>query len=432
MTRKAIAVVSILLLSAVHVDAGTIIHAGRLINGHDGQVHKDMSLVISEGRIVSVDKGFVKPNADDTLIDLRDYTVMPGWMDMHTHLMSQHHKKVYSDKFFMNHADYALRSTVYAKRTLMAGFTTVRELGDNGVNSVSLRKAIDEGWIVGPRIFTAGKSLATTGGHADPTNGLKGDFRRDADPVDGVVNGPDDARKAVRQRYKDGADLIKLTATGGVLSLAANGQNPQFTEEELRVIVETARDYGMTVAVHAHGTEGMKRAVLAGVDSIEHGTFMTDEVMQLMKERGTYLVPTISAGIWVAEKAQEDDYFPAIIRPKAAAIGPVARQMFARAVKAGVKIAFGTDSGVSVHGENAQEFEWMVEGGMTPMKAIQSATLEASRLLKVDDRLGTLEASKIADVVAVKGNPIDDIRATRDVVFVMKEGVVYRDPDTKH
>jgi imidazolonepropionase-like amidohydrolase len=430
MPWKVIVVILVLLGSLVEVDAATIIHAGRLINGHDGKLHQEMSLVINDGKIISVDKGFVKPTGDDTLIDLRKFTVTPGWMDMHTHLMSQHHKKVYSDRFFMNHADYALRSTVYAKRTLMAGFTTVRDLGDNGVNSVSLRKAINEGWIVGPRIFTSGKSLATTGGHADPTNGLKGDYRRDADPVDGVVNGADDARKAVRQRYKDGADLIKLTATGGVLSLAANGQNPQFSADELRVIVETAKDYGMTVAVHAHGTEGMKRAVLAGVDSIEHGTFMTDEVMTLMKERGTYLVPTISAGVWVAEKAQEDDYFPAIVRPKAAAIGPVARQMFARAVKANVKIAFGTDSGVSVHGENAQEFEWMVEGGMSPMKAIQAATLEASRLLKVDDRLGTLEAGKIADVVAVKGNPIDDIRATRDVVFVMKEGVAFKTPET--
>jgi imidazolonepropionase-like amidohydrolase len=413
---------------AARLDAATIIHAGRLINGHDGRLHSEMSLVVDDGKVVSIEQGFVAGGEGDSVIDLKDCTVTPGWMDMHTHLMSEFHAKVYSDKFFMNQADYALRSTVYAKRTLMAGFTTVRDLGDNGINSVSLKKAIDNGWVVGPRIFTSGKSLATTGGHADWTNGLKGDFRRDAGPVEGVVNGPDDARKAVRQRYKDGADLIKLTATGGILSLAANGQNPQFSQDELQVIVDTAKDYGMTVAVHAHGTEGMKRAVLAGVDSIEHGTYMTDEVMQLMKERGTYLVPTISAGIWVAGKSQEDGYFPDIVRPKAAAIGPVARQMFARAVKGGVKIAFGTDSGVSPHGENAQEFQWMVEGGMSPMQAIQCATLEAARLLKIDDRLGTLEPGKIADVVAVKGNPIEDITVTRDVVFVMKDGTVYRKP----
>ena len=426
MRWKAIGIPTLLMGCCVTVHADTIIHAGRLINGRDDTVYKEMSLVIDDGKIIAVHRGYDKPQSDDKLIDLRKATVMPGWMDMHTHLMSQHHKKVYSDRFFMNKSDYALRSTVYAKRTLLAGFTTVRDVGDNGVNAVSLRKAIKEGWIIGPRIFTSGKSLATTGGHADPTNGLKGDYRRDADPVDGVVNGVDDARKAVRQRYKDGADLIKLTATGGVLSLASSGQNPQFTDEELEAIVKTAKDYNMTVAVHAHGTEGMKRAVLAGVDSIEHGTFMTDEVMELMKERGTYMVPTISAGVWVAEKAKEPDYFPEVVRPKAAAIGPVILRTFSKAYASGVKIAFGTDSGVSTHGENAREFELMVAGGMPPMKAIQSATLEAARLLKIDDRLGTLEAKKIADVVAVSGNPVDDIKVTRDVVFVMKEGVVFK------
>lgn len=426
MKRTTIAPALILIMSSVCCDAATIIHAGRLINGRDDRPQEAMSLLIDEGRIVEIREGYVDAKADDHVIDLRDCTVMPGWMDMHTHLQSEFHKKVYSDRFFMNKADYALRSTVYAKRTLMAGFTTVRDVGDNGTNSVSLRKAINEGWIVGPRIFTSGKSLATTGGHADPTNGLKGDFRRDADPVDGVVNGVDDARKAVRQRYKDGADLIKLTATGGVLSLASSGDNPQFTDEELQTIVKTAKDYNMTVAVHAHGAEGMKRAVLAGVDSIEHGTFMTEEIMDLMKERGTYLVPTISAGVWVAEKAEEPDYFPEIVRPKAASIGPVAQRTFAKAYAAGVKIAFGTDSGVSAHGDNAREFELMVAGGMPPMKAIQSATLEAARLLKIEDRLGTLEPDKIADVVAVHGDPLADITVTRKVSFVMKEGVVYK------
>ena len=242
------------------------------------------------------------------------------------------------------------------------------------------------------------------------------------------MNGPDDARKAVRQRYKDGADLIKLTATGGVLSLAASGQNPQFTDEELKAIVETAKDYNMAIAVHAHGAEGMKRAVLAGVDSIEHGTYMTDEIMQLMKERGTFWVPTNMAGEWVAMKSQEPGYFPEVVRPKAAAIGPAIKQTFARAYKAGVKIAFGTDSGVSPHGENAHEFELMVEGGMPPMEAIQAATRTASQLLRVEDRLGTLEAGKLADVIAVKGNPLDDIKVLKDVVFVMKEGEVFRKP----
>jgi imidazolonepropionase-like amidohydrolase len=387
-----------------------------------------MSLIIDEGRITRIAKGYVPPQERDRLIKLVDHTVLPGLMDMHTHLMSLHSKDSYTERFFMDQADYALRSTVYARATLLAGFTSVRELGDNGVNSVALRKAITNGWTPGPRIFTAGKSLATTGGHADPTNALRGDYRRDPGPLDGVINGADDARKAVRQRYKDGADLIKLTATGGVLSLAASGQNPQFTDEELQAVVATARDYNMIVAVHAHGTEGIRRAVLAGVDSIEHGTFMTDETIALMKEKGTWWVPTIMAGEWVAEKAKEPGYFPEIVRPKAAEIGPVIRSTFAKAYKAGVKIAFGTDSGVSPHGQNAREFELMVEGGMSPLEAIQTATLNAARLLKIDDRLGTLEEKKIADVVAVEGNPQADIRALRNVVFVMKEGVVFKRP----
>lgn len=408
------------------VEAATIIHAGHLIDGRRDEPQANMSIVIEDGKIARIESGFLKPADTDTLIDLSRCTVMPGLMDMHTHLMSQHSKDSYTEKFFLDESEYALRSTTFARATLMAGFTTVRDLGDNGINSVALRKAIREGWVVGPRIFTAGKSIATTGGHADPSNGLKGIYRRDPGPLEGVINGADDARKAVRQRYKDGADLIKLTATGGVLSLAASGQNPQFTDEELKAIVATAKDYNMVVTVHAHGAEGMKRAVLAGVDCVEHGTYMTDEIMQLMKERGTYWVPTNMAGEWVAKKAEEPGYFPEIVRPKAAAIGPAIRNTFEKAYKAGVKIAFGTDSGVSPHGENAREFQLMVEGGMPPMKAIQSATLEASKLLRVEDQLGTLETGKLADVVAVEGNPLEDITLMRHVTFVMKEGVVYR------
>jgi imidazolonepropionase-like amidohydrolase len=416
------------LLMPPRVPAATLIHAGRLIDGRSDEVQTSVTIVVDGDRITKIVDGFQSPAGGDKVIDLREATVMPGLMDMHTHLMSQHSKDSYTERFFMDESDYALRSTQYARITLMAGFTTVRELGDNGINSVSLRKAISEHWIVGPRIFTAGKSIATTGGHADPTNALKGDYRRDAGPLEGVINGTDDARKAVRQRYKDGADLIKLTATGGVLSLAASGQNPQFTDDELAAIVATAKDYNMTVAVHAHGAEGMKRAVLAGVDSIEHGTFMTDEIMQLMIDRGTYWVPTNMAGEWVAMKSQEPGYFPEIVRPKAAAIGPAIKATFAKAYKSGVKIAFGTDSGVSAHGDNAHEFELMVEGGMPPMEAIRSATLTAAQLLRIDDRLGTLEAGKIADVVAVPGDPLQDISLMKQVHFVMKDGEVFKKP----
>ncbi len=291
---------------------------------------------------------------------------------------------------------------------------------------MALRDEIAKGMVPGPRIFTAGKSLATTGGHADPTNGLREDLTRDAGPEDGVVNGPADAAKAVRHRYKEGADFIKITATGGVLSVAKSGQNPQFTEPELRAIVATANDYGFHVAAHAHGAEGMKRAVRAGIKSIEHGTLMDDEVMDLMKEHGTYYVPTILAGVFVAEKAEIDGYFPEVVRPKAAEIGPKIHATFGKAFKAGVKIAFGTDSGVSPHGENAKEFGLMVSAGMPAMEAIQSATMSAAELLGIQGQLGSVEAGKIADLVAVQGNPLEDISILENVTFVMKEGVVYK------
>jgi imidazolonepropionase-like amidohydrolase len=233
-------------------------------------------------------------------------------------------------------------------------------------------------------------------------------------------------RAAVRQRYKDGADFIKIAATGGVLSLAKSGQAPLFTDAELAAVVGTARDYGLTVAAHAHGTEGMLRAVRAGVHSIEHGTYMTDEVMTAMKERGTYYVPTISAGRFVAEKSKIDGYFPAVVRPKAAAIGPKIQDTFARAWKAGVKIAFGTDQGVAPHGDNGLEFVYMVGGGMPAMAAIKSATIETARLLGMEQDLGTVEPGKIADLVAVAGDPLADIRQMTKVSFVMKGGQVHK------
>ena len=427
MTRVICALILTCLIPQL-VDAATIIHAGKLVDGRGGAIQTEMSVVINEGRIVRISKGYLAPEEGDRVVKLINHTVLPGLMDMHTHLQSQYSREAQTERFFMDQADFALRSTVYARTTLMAGFTTVRDLGDNGVTSIALRKAIASGWTVGPRIFTAGKSIATTGGHADPTNSLRGDFRRDPGALEGVINGADDARKAVRQRYKDGSDLIKLTATGGVLSLAANGQNPQFTDEELLAVVAVAKDYGMSVAVHAHGDEGMKRAILAGVDSIEHGTFMSPETMDLMIEKGTWFVPTLLAGEFVAEKAKEPGYFPEIVRPKAAQIGPVIRSTFAAAYRKGVKIAFGTDTGVSPHGQNAREFELMVEGGMSPLEAIQTATVNAAKLLKIEDRLGTLEASKLADVIAVEGNPLEDIRALQKVVFVMKEGEIYKIP----
>ncbi len=352
---------------------------------------------------------------------------MPGLMDMHVHLTGQLNPKNYLERVQLETAHFAIQSVEYARRTLMAGFTTVRNPGDDGTITVALRDQIAKGLVPGPRIFTAGKSLATTGGHADPTNGLRSDLVHDAGPEDGVVNGPEEAAKAVRHRYKEGADFIKITATGGVLSVAKSGQNPQFTEEELRAIVKTANDYGFHVAAHAHGAEGMKRAIRAGIKSIEHGTLMDEEVMDLMKEHGTYYVPTILAGVFVAEKAEIDDYFPEVVRPKAAEIGPQIHKTFGKAYKAGVKIAFGTDCGVSPHGENAKEFALMVSAGMPAMEAIRSATMASAELLGIEDKLGSVEAGKIADLVAVHGNPLEDISSLESVSFVMKEGVVYKD-----
>lgn len=407
--------------------AATLIHAGKLIDGRSDKVRTAVTITIEGDRIVRVVDGYTPPASGDTLIDLKSATVMPGLMDMHVHISSQQSGAAgYAERFYLNPADVALRATNYASRTLLAGFTTVRDCGAGDKLNLAMRDAVEKGWVVGPRIIAAG-SVTTTGGHGDGTNGLATELQEALAPrLPGTANGPDEMRAGVRQRYKDGADFIKIAATGGVLSLAKSGQAPLFTEAELAAVVETARDYGMKVAAHAHGDEGMLRAVRAGVHSIEHGTFMTDEIMKVMKEKGTYYVPTISAGKFVAEKAKIEGYFPAVVRPKAAAIGPQIQETFARAVRAGVKIAFGTDQGVAPHGENGQEFVYMVEAGMTPMAAIKSATLEAATLVSRETDLGTVEQGKLADLVAVPGDPIADITVMTRVSFVMKGGVVHK------
>jgi imidazolonepropionase-like amidohydrolase len=311
------------------------------------------------------------------------------------------------------------------ERTLMAGFTTVRDLGGSGIN-ISLRNAIAKRQVKGPRIYTAGKGIGTTGGHADPTNGYRKDLMGDPGPAEGVVNSDDDGRKAVRQRYKDGADLIKITATGGVLSLAKSGQNPQFTEDEIKAIVLTAKDYGFKVAAHAHGAEGMKRAIRAGVNSIEHGTMMDDETIELFKKHGTWYVPTITAGISVGDSSKKPGYYPDVVARKAVEIGPQLKNTFAKAYKAGVKIAFGTDAGVFKHGQNWLEFVYMIEGGMPAMEAIKTATINAADLLGEKDRLGSIETGKLADIIAVDGDPLTSSQVFGKVVFVMKDGIVYK------
>ena len=421
------AIGAMIAMLAQAVDARTLIHAGHLIDGIANNSRSAMTIVIDGERIVGIEDGFVQPDDRDTLIDLSAQTVLPGLMDMHTHLDHQNNRRSYMERFTLNGADYALMAAHYAKVTLHAGFTTVRDLGGWYNAAIALRKAIERGEATGPRIFSAGKSIATTGGHGDPTNSWAEILGGDPGPADGVVNGPAEASQAVRQRYKDGADLIKITATGGVLSPAASGQNPQFQQDELNALIATARDYDFHVAAHAHGAEGMKRAIRAGVRSIEHGTFMDDEVIALMKKHGTYFVPTLSAGKFITEKAAEPGYFPEVIRVKAAAIGPVIQTTFARAYKKGVTIAFGTDSGVGAHGSKAKEFVYMVEGGMPAMAAIKSATSVAAELLEETDNLGSIRVGRYADIIAVNEDPLKDSAVLQNIVFVMQGGVVVKD-----
>lgn len=402
----------------------TYIQCGRLIDGKSNLVQTEMTIIVESNKIIEVRKGYQSGSANDKLINMRNQTVMPGFIDSHVHLSSETSKNKYMENFTLNDDDNALRAVKYSERTLMAGFTTVRDLG--GHIAVSLRNAINAGDIKGPRILAAGKSIASTGGHADPSNGYSRALMGDPEAKEGVVNSPEEARKAVRQRYKESSDVIKITATGGVLSNAKDGAGAQFTEDEIKAVVITAKDYGFRVAAHAHGAEGMKRAIRAGVSSIEHGTFMDDEVIALMKENGTYYVPTITAGKSVADSAKIPGYYPPLVLPKAIATGPKIQSTFAKAYKEGVKIAFGTDAGVFAHGKNYKEFEYMVEAGMPAMEAIKSATMNAADLLGISDRIGSIEKGKSADIIAVKGDPIKDIKVLSAMDFVMKEGVVYK------
>lgn len=398
------------------------LHCGNLLDTQEGEVLGQHYIKVNGNKITEVTTN--KP-ASTSLIDLSDKTCLPGLMDMHVHLDGEMSPTAYVEGFTLNPADLAYRAHEYGMRTLLAGFTTVRNPGDSYNVTISLRNAINQGWVDGPRIYSAGKSLASTGGHADPTNGVNADLMGDPGPKQGVVNSAEDAKKAVRQRYKEGADFIKVTATGGVLSLAKSGQNPQFTVEELKAIIDTANDYGMHVAAHAHGKEGMLRAIEAGITSIEHGTYMDKEVMRAMKKHGTYYVPTVIAGKFVAEKAEIDGFFPEIVRPKARAVGPQIQNTFAEAYDYGVKIAFGTDSGVSAHGDNAKEFVYMVEAGMPAIAAIQSATVTSAELL-ANDQIGVIAEGKLADIIAVDGNPVEDITLLQNIQFVMKDGKIYK------
>lgn len=422
---KKILLIAALLFNFTGISQVTLLHCGKIIDTKQGKVLSNKTIVVSGSKILRIENGFSSPKELDNVLDLKNKTVLPGLIDMHVHIESETSPSHYLEEFTLNEADVAFNAAEIAKRTLMAGFTTVRDLGGSGVN-VSLRNAIAKGKIIGPRIFTAEKAIGTTGGHADPTNGWRKDLMGDPGPAEGVINSPADARKAVRQRYKNGADWIKITATGGVLSVSKNGQNPQFTQEEANEIVKTAREYGMGVAAHAHGIEGMKRAIIAGVTTIEHGSLMDKETATLMKEYGTYLVPTLSAGRYVAKMAKSKGYYPEIIVPKIIEIDAKLRTTFDMVYNEGVNIAFGTDAGVFPHGENAKEFGYMVETGWSEMFSLQSATITNAKVLDMEEELGQIAAGFIADIIAVDEDPTQNISTMENVVFVMKEGVVYK------
>lgn len=399
------------------------LHCGSYLDVINAKIVGNSTIYIEDGKILEIKNGFAEVKGE--LIDLKDKTLLPGLMDMHVHLHTEHNPNSYSEKTTLNPEDYALRGAYNAKKTLMAGFTTVRDLLSPKHVNLALKKAINSEIIEGPRIIAAA-GISTTGGHFDPTNGICMHFTWDPEPIHGIVNGKNDIKKAVRQAYKDGYDMIKVAATGGVLSVAKSGDNPQFTQEEMNMVIEMCEDYNFSTAAHAHGEEGMYRAVKAGINSVEHGTYMSDRIIKLMKEKGTYYVPTITAGKFVEDKSKVDGYFPDIVRPKAAAIGPQIHKTFENAFKNGVKIAFGTDSGVSPHGENWKEFVYMVEAGMSEIQAIQSATIESAKLIRMENQLGSIEKGKFADIIAVDGNPLEDIKILSNIKFVMKNGKVYK------
>ena len=425
--RQAALLVTLIAAPACALAATTALYCGEVFDSKTARLVGARTILVTDGRITEVLRERTTPAGAET-VDLAGHTCMPGWIDLHVHLSDQSNPQSYSEEFRLDDIDFAFRSVGFAEKTLMEGFTTVRDLGGNV--APHLRDAIAQGLVKGPRIYAAGKAIGTTGGHADPRNGMNAEISHALGapgPTEGVINSVDDARQAVRQRYKEGSDLIKITATGGVLSFAKSGDAPQFTVEEVRAVVDTARDYGYTVAAHAHGKEGMRRAIEGGVTSIEHGTYMDEEIFDLMKKHGTWYVPTISAGRFVAEQAKVPGYFPEIVRPKAAKIGAQIQDTFGKAWRAGVKIGFGTDQGVAPHGDNAREFGFMVETGLPTATALQTATYNAAQVLGVPD-IGQIEPGFRADVVAVPGDPTADIALTSKVDFVMRDGVVYRHP----
>jgi imidazolonepropionase-like amidohydrolase len=421
--RKLALILTFLGSSAFAQPKTIVLKAARMFDGTSDAVTRSAVIVIEGNKIKSIG-GPVPANAE--VIDLGDATLLPGFIDSHVHLTAES-----SDNFYLRYfqdlmrqpAEQALLATTYARKTIEAGFTTVRNVGANDYVDVGLRNAINNGWVVGPRMLVAVHAIGATAGHGDSDPIPPGRGFSQSGPIDGVCNGVGECRAAVRYQIKYGADVIKFMPSGGVLSLSDPVDAPELSQDEINAIVEEAHHWGRKVAAHCHGDAAAKMAVQAGVDSIEHGSFIKPDTLAMMRERGVYLVPTLLAGDWLNEKIA--NYPPAIAEKAKAAIA-ARSDMFRNALKAGVKIAFGTDSAVSPHGMNGKEFALMTGLGMSPAAALRSATSVAAALLGVDGRLGTLAAGKLADVVAVPGNPLEDIHATEHVSFVMKEGVIVK------
>jgi len=406
-----------------------VLKAARLFDGKSSSLTTPGVVVVADGKIVVAGSSASAPAGAD-VIDLGDATLLPGFIDAHTHVTmmnSDDWKQRELDRLQKPIAEQALDATVNAKITLMAGITTVRDVGSRAYIDVGLRNAIRNGKVPGPRMLVSVHAIGATGGHCDDSDGYRsGLFGHETGPAEGVINGADQARYAVRLAHKYGADVIKTCASGGVLSPTDDVDTPQLTQDELNAIVDEAHSLRRKVATHAHGAEAAKRAIRAGVDSIEHGTFLDDEALEMMKQRGTYLVPTLMAVQGLQEQLDKGIYIPPAIALKARMAIAQIRATFQKALAKGVNIGLGTDAAVYPHGRNTEEFHQMVDLGMKPTDALKAGTSADAQLLGIADRLGTLEPNKIADIVAVPGNPVENIRQTEHVIFVMKEGVIYK------
>jgi imidazolonepropionase-like amidohydrolase len=420
-----------LAVSARGADEVIAVKAARIFDGKSSALLQNGVVVVEGDKIADAGSNLPIPSSA-RVIDLGDATLCPGFMDAHTHLtddFSGNYNERRLRELDLNVSEQAIRATMFARVTVEAGFTTVRDLGSHFVAShefvdVALRNSINKGLIVGPRMLVATKGIGATGGHFDPTNGYRDFlFGREPDYTDGIANGPDEIRKAVRFEVKNGADVIKAAVSGGVLSLIDEVDTPQFTPAEIAALVDESHRLRKKVAVHCHGDQVAREAIEAGVDSIEHGSFMKPETLAMMKKKGTFLTPTLMASEWIMGKI---DNYPPALQAKAKAATAARSDMFRNAVKMGLRISFGTDAAVYPHGQNAKEFKLMVDLGMKPIDALKSATANDAELLGISQKVGTLEKGKLADVIAVPGDPTMDITATERVSFVMKEGKVIR------